>query len=91
MLWCGRYNPGNRKRILTSKSDLVSAQTWHLVKRLVREYVHPQRWRMLAALLFMAVLSGCTTALAWLMKPVVEKLTEDDMIAIIAYVSSKKP
>src|SRR6185369_12899119 len=72
MLWCGRYNPGNRKRILASKSDLVSAHTWHLVKRLVREYVRPQRWRMLAALLFMAVLSGCTTALAYLMKPVVD-------------------
>ena len=72
MLWCGRHNPGNGKGILSSKSDLVSAQTWHLVKRLVREYVHPQRWRMLAALLFMAVLSGCTTALAWLMKPVVD-------------------
>ena len=30
-------------------------------------------------------------AMAALMKPVVEKLTEDDMIAIVAYVSSKKP
>ena len=60
----------NGKGILSSKPDLVSAQTWHLVKRLVREYVRPQRWRILGALLFMAVFSGCTAALAYLLKPV---------------------
>jgi ATP-binding cassette, subfamily B, bacterial MsbA len=71
MLWCGRSNPGNGKGILSSKPDLVSAQSWHLVKRLVREYVRPQRWRILAALLFMSIFSACTAGLAFVMKPIV--------------------
>jgi subfamily B ATP-binding cassette protein MsbA len=71
MLWCGRSNSENGKGILSSKPDLVSAHSWHLVKRLVREYVRPQRWRILGALLFMAVFSACTSGLAFLMKPIV--------------------
>jgi hypothetical protein len=37
-----------QKGNLTSKSDLAGPD---MASRLVREYVHPQRWRMLAALL----------------------------------------
>ena len=71
MLWCRRSNLENGKRILSSKLDLVSAHSWHLVKRLARDYVRPQRWRILGALLFMAVFSACTSGLAFLMKPIV--------------------
>ena len=72
MLWCRRSNLENGKRILSSKLDLVSAHSWHLVKRLARDYVRPQRWRILGALLFMAVFSTTVAGLAYLMKPVVD-------------------
>jgi ATP-binding cassette, subfamily B, bacterial MsbA len=56
---------------LTSKPSIVSAKSWALVRRLARDYVRPQRWRILAALLFMSVFSACTAGLAWVMKPIV--------------------
>jgi len=62
---------GNGTGILTAKADVISARSWQLVKRLVREYVHPQRWRILLSLLFMSLFSACTAGLAWEMKPVV--------------------
>jgi ATP-binding cassette, subfamily B, bacterial MsbA len=54
-----------------ARPSVVSAKSWHLVKRLARDYVRPQRWRILTSLLFMSVFSACTAGLAWVMKPIV--------------------
>ena len=56
---------------MSKKPSIVSAKSWDLVKRLARDYVRPQLRPILISLLFMAVFSGCTATLAWLMKPIV--------------------
>ena len=56
---------------MTSKPLVISAKSWHLVKRLVRDHVRPQLGRILLSLLFMSVFSACTAALAWELKPII--------------------
>ncbi len=80
---------------MTSKPDVVSGKSWALLKRLLRDHVRPQRGRILLSLLFMAVFSGCTAALAWEMKPVInvafgqgssEKLYETALAIFVIFV-----
>ncbi len=79
---------------MSPKTDVVSARSWQLVRRLLRDHVRPQRWRILLSFLFMSVFSGCTALLAWLMKPIineafgehhVERLYEAALVVVVIF------
>ena len=56
---------------MAQTKDLSAGQSWTYAKRLIREHVRPQRWRILAALLCMFVQAAGTTAMAKMMEPIV--------------------
>lgn len=46
----------------------------YLVKRLLAEYIHPYRWRLLLAILCMIVVAITTALHAWMMQPVLDDI-----------------
>jgi ATP-binding cassette, subfamily B, bacterial MsbA len=58
---------------LAAKPDLTSAKTWDLVRRLLRDYVKPQRKRLLLSVALMAVFAATNAAMAKLMEPIVNE------------------
>ncbi len=56
---------------MAQTKDLAHRPSWGLVKRLIREQVRPQRWRIFGAILCMVVLAAATTLLAKMMEPIV--------------------
>ena len=59
---------------LEAKIPLSDSRSSSLMRRLFREAAWPYRWRMLAAVLCMALVAGTTAATAWLLDPVVNKV-----------------
>jgi ATP-binding cassette, subfamily B, bacterial MsbA len=57
-----------------TKIPLSDARSSSLMRRLFREVAWPYRWRMLGAILCMALVAGTTAATAWLLDPVVNKV-----------------
>ncbi len=57
-----------------TKIPLSDARSTSLMRRLFREAAWPYRWRMLGAILCMALVAGTTAATAWLLDPVVNKV-----------------
>src|SRR5260221_713987 len=56
---------------LHQPKDLGHAKSWGLVKRLIRDHVSPQRWRLAAVFLCMLIQAAGSTAMAKLMEPIV--------------------
>jgi ATP-binding cassette, subfamily B, bacterial MsbA len=56
---------------LQQYKELGHAKSWGLVKRLVRNHVSPQRWRLAAVFLCMLIQAAGSTAMAKLMEPIV--------------------
>jgi len=54
--------------------DITDRNTRHLAGRLIREVARPYAWKFVWALLFMTAFSALNAAMAWLMKPVVNKV-----------------
>ncbi len=70
-----------------SKKIRLDAHTWSLVKRLVRGYVRPHVWRIVAALACMAVVAAATASMAQVMKPLIDEVFAErnpDTIYLIA-------
>lgn len=57
-----------------AKIPLTDGRSFGLMQRLFRESVLPYRYHMLAALVCMGIVAGMTTASAWLLDPVVNKV-----------------
>ncbi|PKU25576.1 ABC transporter ATP-binding protein [Telmatospirillum siberiense] len=57
-----------------AKIPLTDNRSFGLMRRLFHESVLPYRYHMLAALVCMGVVAGMTTASAWLLDPVVNKV-----------------
>jgi subfamily B ATP-binding cassette protein MsbA len=51
-----------------------SHRTWHLVRRLVGEFLRPHLGRMALSFLAMAIVAGATAANAWLMEPMLDRV-----------------
>lgn len=58
----------------TSEAEDASASTYNLSRRLLRSYVRPHLWKLLAAVALMAVAAAATAALAKLMEPVLDEI-----------------
>jgi subfamily B ATP-binding cassette protein MsbA len=56
---------------LSQSKDHGPAKSWALAKRLIREHVRPQIWRILGALACMGIQAAGTTAMAKMLEPVV--------------------
>jgi subfamily B ATP-binding cassette protein MsbA len=56
------------------KIPLTDGRSFGLMRRLFHESVLPYRYHMLAALVCMGIVAGMTTASAWLLDPVVNKV-----------------
>lgn len=57
-----------------AKIPLSDARSSALMRRLFREAAWPYRWRMLGAIVCMALVAGTTALTAWLLDPVVNKV-----------------
>ncbi len=53
---------------------ITEDRSWRLMRRLFAESVLPYRWHLFAAVICMGIVAGMTTASAWLLDPVVNKV-----------------
>ena len=58
--------PNNNKKKSTNNSTLS------LIKRLMRSYIASYKWKLVLALVFMAIAAGMTAAIAALMQPILD-------------------
>jgi subfamily B ATP-binding cassette protein MsbA len=54
--------------------NLHRSASWPLIKRLLKDYVYSQRWRIAAALLCMVLVAISTAAFTQIMKPIIDDI-----------------
>ena len=69
MLWSGPSAMARKDK----KRIPLDRHTWHLVKRLVKGYVRPYRWRIAGAVGCMILVAASTAGMAQIMQPLIDE------------------